>query len=111
MKYYKNSSGDVFSYETEDDRQQFGASGLIEMTPEEIEAHLSPVPSADELAADARARRDALLAASDWVTLRAIESGEDVPEEWASYRQALRDVPQQAGFPQTINWPTAPENE
>jgi hypothetical protein len=26
----------------------------------------------------------------------------------AAYRQALRDVPQQAGFPQTITWPTKP---
>jgi len=28
---------------------------------------------------------------------------------WATYRQALRDVPQQAGFPSDINWPTTPE--
>lgn len=71
----------------------------------------SPAPSASDQAASARARRDALLAASDWVTLRAIETGEDVPGEWVTYRQALRDLPQQAGFPQTINWPTAPESE
>lgn len=111
MKYYKNQNGEVFAYETEQEREQFGGPDLIEMTPEEIEAHLNPVPSAEELAAAARFKRNTLLAASDWVTLRAIESGEDVPEEWTSYRQALRDVPQQTGFPQTINWPAAPENE
>jgi hypothetical protein len=29
--------------------------------------------------------------------------------EWATYRQALRDVPSQAGFPNTITWPSEPE--
>ena len=28
---------------------------------------------------------------------------------WATYRQGLRDVPEQAGFPEDINWPTTPE--
>jgi len=27
---------------------------------------------------------------------------------WATYRQDLRDVPQQAGFPTTVVWPTKP---
>lgn len=29
--------------------------------------------------------------------------------EWAEYRQALRDVPQQEGFPFDVTWPVAPE--
>lgn len=29
--------------------------------------------------------------------------------EWATYRQELLDVPQQAGFPDTVTWPTEPE--
>ena len=60
-------------------------------------------PSA--LAAAARARRDSLLAASDWSQLP------DAPADnaaWASYRQALRDVPDQPGFPADIAWPEAP---
>jgi hypothetical protein len=28
---------------------------------------------------------------------------------WTTYRQALRDVPDQAGFPADIKWPVAPE--
>lgn len=55
-----------------------------------------------------RAKRDALLNASDWVVTRAFETGESVPAEWAAYRQALRDVPEQAGFPESVTWPTAP---
>jgi len=54
----------------------------------------------------ARARRNALLAACDWTQLP------DVPlttqDAWAEYRQALRDVPSQSGFPEDIQWPTPP---
>lgn len=57
-------------------------------------------------AASARAQRDALLKECDWTQLQ------DYPKtnqnEWKLYRKALRDVPQQAGFPDAIIWPTAP---
>jgi len=59
----------------------------------------------DQLAKEARDQRDALLAQSDWTQVP------DAPVDqaaWATYRQALRDVPQQAGFPSDINWPTTP---
>ncbi|MGP3699184.1 tail fiber assembly protein [Rhodobacter sp. NSM] len=54
----------------------------------------------------ARARRDKLLAGCDWTQVA------DAPvdrEAWAGYRQALRDVPQQAGFPAVIAWPEPPQ--
>ena len=57
-------------------------------------------------ASAARAQRDALLKECDWTQLG------DYPKqngnEWKLYRKALRDVPQQAGFPDAIVWPTAP---
>jgi hypothetical protein len=63
--------------------------------------------SEEKLAAEARAERDRLLALSDWSQLP------DVPQEtkdlWAPYRQALRDIPQQPGFPTNIEWPQPPE--
>lgn len=53
-----------------------------------------------------RAERGARLAACDWTQLF------DVPvetrEAWAKYRQALRDVPAQSGFPAKVKWPKAP---
>ena len=52
-----------------------------------------------------RAKRDRLLVDTDW---RA-SSDLTLSTEWATYRQALRDVPGQSGFPQTITWPTKPE--
>lgn len=39
-----------------------------------------------------------------WASMSAEKQG-----EWIAYRQALLDVPQQAGFPHNILWPTKPE--
>jgi hypothetical protein len=65
-----------------------------------------PPPSLEELAALARARRDELLASTDWTQLP------DVPaatrQAWAGYRQALRDLTAQRGFPDQIVWPEPP---
>lgn len=67
-----------------------------------------PAPlTTEEIAAAVRAERDRRLAASDWTQLP------DVPQAtkdlWAAYRQALRDITEQAGFPQNVTWPTAPQ--
>lgn len=65
-----------------------------------------PEITTDQLAASVRVQRNSLLSASDWTQLP------DVPESikttWASYRQALRDITVQPGFPSDITWPTAP---
>ena len=57
-------------------------------------------------AADVRAQRDRLLSACDWTQVA------DAPVDsavWSVYRQSLRDVPSQAGFPWEVTWPTQPE--
>ena len=60
----------------------------------------------DTNAAEAvRADRDERLAKTDW---RA-SSDLTLSSEWTTYRQALRDVPAQSGFPHDISWPTEPE--
>ena len=56
-------------------------------------------------AAAVRADRNARLAATDWTQIA--DSTADKPA-WATYRQALRDVPSQAGFPQSVTWPQEP---
>lgn len=55
-------------------------------------------------AASVRQQRNALLAETDWAAL----TDNTLSPELAAYRQALRDVPEQAGFPETINWPSRP---
>jgi hypothetical protein len=65
------------------------------------------VPTQEEKAAAIRAERDALLAATDWTQLPDVP--EAIREAYAVYRQALRDVPQQSGFPDDVEWPIKPE--
>lgn len=60
----------------------------------------------EQQAASIRAERSRRLAESDWTQV------EDAPVDkaaWATYRQALRDVPAQSGFPWEVTWPTQPE--
>lgn len=55
---------------------------------------------------DVREIRDRLLSKSDWTQVA------DAPvnkETWAEYRQKLRDIPQQSGFPLEVDWPVRPE--
>lgn len=54
----------------------------------------------------AREKRDELLLKSDCVMLPDYPSTNKTA--WKTYRQALRDVPQQATFPSNITWPTPP---
>ena len=72
-------------------------------------------PTAEELAATAaaqvRSQRDQLLLEVDAFVgnpLRWAALSSDKQAEWATYRTALLDVPQQAGFPD-VTWPTKPE--
>ena len=55
-----------------------------------------------------RAKRDELLAACDWVVVKAQEAGEDVPAAWVTYRAALRNLPAATGDPANPTWPDAP---
>lgn len=59
-------------------------------------------------AANAVRSRNAMLANSDWTQLPDVALTAEQKAEWAVYRQALRDVPAQTGFPKNINWPEMP---
>jgi len=59
-----------------------------------------PVPAS---ATQVRAQRDSLLHLSDNMAL-----ADRITADWTTYRQALRDVPAQADFPD-VTWPTAPD--
>ena len=57
------------------------------------------------LAVEARDKRNGLLEATDWTAMA------DAPTQataMTTYRQALRDITSQSGWPTTINWPTKP---
>jgi hypothetical protein len=59
----------------------------------------------DRVAFRLRAERNQLLTASDWTQIS--DSTAD-KAAWATYRQALRDITTQAGFPLTVEWPVQP---
>jgi len=85
-------------------------NGNVQFTPEEETAwdaqEAEYAAGADDRAAEeVRAKLDSLLAESDWTQVA------DAPVDkaaWATYRQSLRDIPQQAGFPTNVVWPVEP---
>jgi hypothetical protein len=95
--YTKYILGPVFTDTTAED-------GTI-TTAAQNEAAYKAVKDAEQ-AKSVRADRDAKLAASDWTQVA------DAPvdkAEWATYRQALRDITAQSEFPWNVTWPTKPE--
>jgi hypothetical protein len=59
----------------------------------------------DRKAAEVRSERNTKLAVTDWTQI--VDSTAD-KTAWATYRQALRDITAQAGFPWTMTWPETP---
>ena len=55
-----------------------------------------------------RAQRNDLLEETDWIVIKYLDIGEPVPQEWSDYRQALRDITEQDGFPGNVDWPEEP---
>lgn len=55
-----------------------------------------------------RKKRDDLLKETDWMATKAFETNTPIPEMWVIYRQQLRDVTSQEGFPYDIAWPQNP---
>jgi hypothetical protein len=60
----------------------------------------------DRKAEEVRTQRNAKLAETDWTQIADATADK---QAWATYRQALRDVTTQTGFPWTITWPDAPQ--
>ena len=90
------TENDMFQEYTDDDDN-------VVTVQDQIDAKVAADNAA--LEATERATRDDLLKATDHYGL----SDVTMTDAMTAYRQALRDVPQQEGFPQTITWPTKPE--
>jgi len=85
------------------------ANGNVEFTEAEYAEYEASLPQVEtsyqeHLERAARAERDAKLLATDWTGMSDVA----MTTEMTAYRQALRDVPAQPGFPSTIEWPTKP---
>jgi len=83
----------------------------VDLTSEEIlefeNARIAHEANADtRKAAKVRAERNTRLAASDWT--QAADMPQSIKDSYAPYRQALRDLPTQSGFPNQVVWPESP---
>ena len=70
--------------------------------------HSVPGPDPELLANLVRTQRDQLLAQADWTQLADVPLTDDLKAQFRTYRQALRDITVQEGFPLIIEWPSAP---
>lgn len=85
---------------------------VASMTPDETawSAWQAALPDPDiALAEEVRAQRDALLADTDWTQMGDSPLTDESKAEFAVYRQNLRDITSQAGFPSDISWPEIAE--
>ena len=90
---------DMFSDYTDED-------GVLHTKAEQEAAYQADLDS--KAAESVRKERDEKLAATDWRVIKAYETGSNIPAVWEIYRQALRDITTQEGFPHSVEWPTEP---
>lgn len=85
-------------------------SEALGVTVEEYEPEVAkPVELTDEEVAERmRLKRDKLLEASDYYMMVDYPSTDDGVVAVKAYRQALRDITKQEGFPNEIEWPALP---
>lgn len=62
-----------------------------------------------KIAANVRSQRNQALSSSDWTQVADSPLTDAQKAEWATYRQQLRDITSQEGFPASISWPASPE--
>lgn len=102
--------GDKWEY-VEDHK---GKNGYLDGKPFEMKQYgplpdgfteTPPQPTDEDLAGRVRAERDGKLAASDKYLVADFPISAEKLELVKAYRKALREVPEQAGFPEDVVWP------
>ena len=80
----------------------------IELTAEEIKEMEDRAAEADLDFTFTRVHRNALLRDCDWTQIADAALGDHTAEEWATYRQELRDLPSVHSKVSEVVWPTPP---
>lgn len=88
MKYYK-SNNEVFAYE-EDGSQDDLIGDKVLMTAEEVELHIKPPKTEEQIIAEKVIEYKAYLASTDWYYARKAETSEDVPTDVVAKRIEYR---------------------
>jgi len=90
-------------------RQKVVNGVYSDLTAEE-EAELDAQAEAADLnMGNIRSQRNSMLRGSDWTQIGDAVLGDHTAEDWATYRQSLRDLPQTYTRVSEVVWPTAPE--
>ena len=90
---------------------------LVDMTADEIAARQAEETAWNNGAYDRamenlRAKRNNLLAETDYIVTKNLEAGTDIPTDWKTYRQSLRDLTNGLTTVEEVNavvFPTKPE--
>jgi hypothetical protein len=104
VPFYANRKGDEEFQKTMWTRLNAGEFGEVTFPPSNYPTHPK---TQTQLELEAREERDTLLLKSDWTEASSALTSPQ-KSSWSTYRQALREVPNQAGFPYEITWPTKP---
>ena len=83
----------------------------IELTESEIEELEARTEARDLDLSMVRVQRNSRLSASDWTQIGDATLGDHTAEEWRTYRQALKDIPQNYTRESQVVWPETPPEE
>jgi len=86
-------------------RLDSGEFGEVSFPPSDYSTHPK---TEEEVEEKTKIQRNDLLLKSDWTQLPDAPITESQKKSWEIYRQALRDISKQQGFPYEINWPSKP---
>lgn len=92
MIYFKSANGEVFAYETQIERDQYGAPDLVAMTPDEVADHLYPVMTDEQMKQSEIDQDKRYLADTDWIVAKIGEAsllGQDTSPLIEQYKTQL----------------------
>lgn len=104
-----NNSPNTFSKYSELAQWCNSNNAMIVDRGDYYEAVPIPAPTEEELVRDVRDTRNAKLSKTDYLVASDYPISEENLAEIKAYRQALRDIPEQAGFPESVIWPDVPK--
>lgn len=107
MRFYKNSSNELFLFEVDGSQDHLITEEMQEISIHEFNRIKTKETVKEPTWEDVKKIRNGLLAESDWTDLP--NSPINNKPAWLRYRQALRDITKNFSKPTEINWPVKPQ--
>lgn len=90
MKYYFDPACGIRAFEADGSQDFLITPGMRPLTADELEAHLNPLPTAEELRVRVNTEARQYLLDTDWYVTRMQETGEPIPAGVSEARAAAR---------------------